>query len=135
MENAFFKLNDIYNQSFIVTNEIYNHFQLCSGDFNPLHTDDCFAKEKGFEGRVMHGNILNAFISLFVGEKLPTKDVIIHSQEIVFKNPVYMNEVLCFEATVSGIFESVHAVEFKYKFIKSDGKVAAKGLFQIGLLQ
>ncbi len=130
-----FNINDIYVQQFIVTPEVYHHFQMCSGDYNPLHTDAAFAKDKGFADRVMYGNILNAFISCFVGEKLPTKDVIIHSQEIAFKNPIYMNDVLDFEAKVSGVFESVHAVEFKYKFIKADGKVAAKGLIQIGLLQ
>ena len=104
-------------------------------DYNPLHTDEDFAKKKGFQDRVMYGNILNAFISYFVGEKLPIKNVIIHSQQIAYKNPVYLNEVLDFEAIVSGVFESVDAFEFKYKFIKSDGKIAAKGLLQIGLLQ
>jgi len=130
-----FILNDSYSQQFIITQEVYHHFQMCSGDYNPLHTDAAFAKEKGFPERVMYGNILNVFISCFIGEKLPTKNVIIHSQEIAFKNPIFMNEVLDFKATVSGIFESVHAVEFKYKFIKSNGKIAAKGLIQIGLLK
>ncbi len=83
----------------------------------------------------MYGNILNAFISYFIGECLPTKDVIIHSQEIVYKNPVFLNEKLNFEARVSGIYEAVNAIEFKYKFIKPDEKIAAKGLIQIGLLQ
>lgn len=130
-----FNLNDIHKHQFIVTEEVYTHFQLCSGDYNPLHTSESFAKSKGFKDKVMHGNILNAFISCFVGEKLPTKDVIIHSQEISFKNPVYTNEVLNFEAIVSGVFESVNAIEFKYKFFKQDGKIAAKGLLQIGILQ
>jgi len=129
-----FNLNDIYTHQFIITEEVYNYFQLCSADYNPLHTNESFAKSKGFQERVMYGNILNAFVSCFVGEKLPTKDVIIHSQEIAFKNPVYMNEVLKFEAIVSGVYESVNAIEFKYKFIKPDGKIAAKGLLQIGIL-
>jgi len=130
-----FNLNDFYTHQFIVTEEVFAHFQLCSGDYNPLHTNDSFSKSKGFKERVMYGNILNAFISYFVGEKLPTKNVVIHSQEIEYKNPVYMNEVLMFEAVVLGVYESVNAIEFKYKFIKPDGKFAAKGLFQIGILQ
>lgn len=111
------------------------YFQKCSNDRNPLHIDEEFAISHGFSGRVMYGNILNAFLSYFIGECLPIKNVIIHSQEIVFKNPVYMNEVLEFEAFVAEIYEAVNVIKFKYKFIKPDGKIAAKGLIQIGLMK
>lgn len=46
-----------------------------------------------------------------------------------------MNEVLDFDAHVSSIYESVDAIEFKYRFTKSGGKIAAKGTIQIGLLK
>lgn len=130
-----FNLNEKFKHQFMVTQDIYEHFQMCSNDLNPLHTDEEFARSKGFSEKVMYGNILNAFISYFIGECLPTKDVIIHSQDIAFKNPVFMNEKLDFEAFVSGVYEAVNAIEFKYKFIKPDGKTAAKGLIQIGLLK
>lgn len=130
-----FQLNEKFKHQFSVTQDIYHHFQMCSNDRNPLHTDEEFARAKGFTEKVMYGNILNAFLSYFIGECLPTKDVIIHSQDIAFKNPVFMNEKLDFEAFVSGIYEAVNAIEFKYKFIKPDGKTAAKGLIQIGLLK
>ena len=83
----------------------------------------------------MHGNILNGFLSYFIGEMLPIKDVIIHSQKIDFKNPVYLNDQLQFQAKVSGIFESVKAVEFKFNFMNSDSKIVSKGTIQIGLLK
>jgi len=84
-----FKITDNYYHQFIITQEVYQQFQLCSNDRNPLHTNEDFAKSKGFTDKVMYGNILNAFVSFFIGECLPTKNVIIHSQEIAFKNPVY----------------------------------------------
>ena len=130
-----FLINHCYKQRYTVTPEVYSHFQMCSKDLNPLHTDEEFARKKGFPEKVMYGNILNAFISHFIGECLPTKDVIIHSQSIVFKNPVFMYENLDFEAVVSGLFEAVNAIEFKYKFIKPNGKIAAKGLIQIGVIK
>ncbi len=129
-----FRPGDAYQHPFAVTQEVYDHFQRCSQDRNPLHTDEAFAREKGFPEKVMYGNILNAFLSYFIGECLPTKDVIIHSQQIAFKNPVFLNETLDFEATVSGVYEAVNAVEFKYKFTKPDKTIAAKGVIQIGVL-
>lgn len=121
-------------QIFHVTDEVYRAFQDCSNDRNPLHTEENFAIARGFRGIVMYGNILNVFVSYFVGECLPIKNVVIHSQEIQYKNPVYMDDVLTFDATVDGVYESVNTMEFKFKFANKEGQVVAKGKVQIGVL-
>ncbi len=77
-----------------VTPDVYFGFQRCSGDFNPLHTDAAFAEKEGFAECVMYGNILNAFISHFVGMLLPIRDVMIQSQDICFNKPVFLNDVI-----------------------------------------
>ncbi|MFQ3676007.1 MAG: hypothetical protein SNJ64_05645 [Endomicrobiia bacterium] len=128
-----FYLNQTFTQKFLLNEQVYKNFILCSNDNHPLHTNILFAREKGFEDIIMHGNILNVFLSYFIGECLPTKHLIINSQDIFYKNPIYLNEELVLEAVVSGIFESVRVVEFKYKFLKTDSKLAAKGSFQISL--
>ena len=130
-----FKSGDTFDESFIVSDEIYNTFIQLFKDQNPLHTNDQFAKEKGFKKRVMHGNILNGFLSYFIGECLPSKNVIIHSQEIQFKNPVYLNDELKFNAVVTGVHDSVNAVEFKFEFKNTEAKTVAKGKIQIGVLK
>jgi 3-hydroxybutyryl-CoA dehydratase len=130
-----FKLEDTFDKPFIVSSEIYSGFIKLFNDENPLHTDEQFAKTKGFKGRVMHGNILQGFISYFIGECLPVKNVIIHSQEIEFKNAVYLNDELQFKAVITGIYESVNAVEFKYCFKNTASNIVAKGKIQIGLLK
>ena len=130
-----FKAGDIYNQTFTVTNERYSGFIEIFEDKNPLHTNNEFAIGFGFKGKVMHGNILNGFLSYFIGECLPTKDVIIHSQEIQFKNPVYLNDELQFKATILDVYESVNKVEFKFEFRNVEAKVVAKGKIQIGILK
>ena len=100
-------------------------------DKNPLHTNKDFAHAKGFKDTVMHGNILGGFLSYFIGECLPSKNVIIHRQEIKYMNPVYLNDTLDLKAEVSDVFDSVGAVEFKFQFEKGNLKIA-KGNFQIG---
>lgn len=99
-------------RSFIVSPAVYTAFQQCSGDYNPLYTDEEFVKGKGFPERVMYGNILNAFVFTLIGECLPTKNVIIHSQDIQYKKPVYLNDALLAELSVEGVHESVLA-DFK----------------------
>ena len=131
-----FEKGQVYTTDFKVTEDVYRSFQSCSRDMNPLHTNETFAQEKGFVSVVMYGNILNAFLSYFIGETLPIDNVIIHSQEISFKKPVYLNNEIHLEAIVDEIFESVNAVIFKYKFLnKENSVVVAKGKIQIGILQ
>ena len=130
-----FKADDSFDVSFTVSNEVYNGFVQLFEDRNPLHTDEAFAISKGFEQKVMHGNILNGFVSYFIGECLPVKNVIIHSQEIQFINAVYMDEQLQFKAVVTGTYQAGKTVEFKFTFKNSLLKTVAKGKIQIGILQ
>ena len=129
------KIEHIYQ----VSPEVYHAFQSCSGDFNPLHTDVAFAQSKGFANCVMYGNILNAFISHFVGMLLPTSEVMIQSQDISFHKPVFLNDQISLEATVDTVSEAVGIIEYKLKFRRiSDGvkpELVAKGHVQIGLLK
>ena len=128
------KLGDKFRENFVVTDNVYNVFIKIFQDKNPLHIDDKFAIMKGFKGKVMHGNILNGFLSYFIGECLPTKDVIIHSQEIQFKNPVYLEDKLDLITEVIGVYKSVNTIEFKFSFKNKELKTVAKGKFQIGLI-
>lgn len=125
----------VYTQTFHVTQEVYDSFQVCSQDRNPLHTNDAFARSKGFSDRVMYGNILNAFVSFFIGECLEIKDVMIQSQSINFKKPVFMNDTLVFNAKVDGVYDSVNTVEFKFAFSKREnGVTVANGKVSISVL-
>ena len=125
------------SHTYKVTPEVYEHFQLCSGDMNPLHTDEAFAREKGFEGCVMYGNIINAFISHFVGMLLPTPHVMIQSQDISFHKPVFLNDDIMLEASIDTVSEAVNIINYKlkvYKTIATGRQLVAKGHVQIGLL-
>jgi 3-hydroxybutyryl-CoA dehydratase len=102
---------DKYTEPFIVSKEIYSGFIQVFKDKNPLHTDALFAQTRGFDAEVMHGNILNGFLSYFVGECLPTKDVIIQIQTIKYALPVYLNDTLLLYAEVVDVFESVNTIE------------------------
>jgi acyl dehydratase len=119
---------------FLVSDSVYQGFLQTFKDHNPLHTQADFARVHGFKGEVMHGNILNGFLSYFIGEGLPTKEVIIHSQNIQFKLPVYLNDHLKFYSRIEEVYESVHAFLFKFYFENGEGKKVAKGEIQIGIL-
>ena len=124
-----------FKHSFTVTSAVYKGFMDTFNDYNPLHTDTEFAMSKGFKGAVMHGNILNGFLSYFIGECLPDKNVIIYEQSIKYSLPVYLGNQLEFNGEITRFFESVNTFEFKFDFKNSEGKKVAKGTIQIGLLK
>jgi 3-hydroxybutyryl-CoA dehydratase len=125
---------DTFEHEFLIDEKIYNGFISLFNDHNPLHTDTAFAKNKGFSDVVMHGNILGGFLSYFIGECLPDKNVIIHTQEIKYYNPVYLNHPLYFTANISDIVDSVKVVMFGFLFKNQHGLIIAKGKIQIGLI-
>src|ERR1700739_847908 len=127
------KKGDKYIQQFKVTEEVYKGFLNVFKDKNPMHTDEQFAKSKGFKSVVMHGNILNGFFSYFIGECLPEKNVMIYSQSIDFKKPVFLNDSLIFRANIEDVFESVKTAEIKFDFQNSEGIKVAKGNIMIGV--
>ena len=124
-----------FDLGFRVTDDVYSGFLNTFKDQNPLHTDDGFATAAGFRERVMHGNILNGFVSYFIRECLPIKNVIIQAQSIKFAVPVYLNEELKFHAEIVDFFESVQTYEIKFFFQNQEGMKVAKGNIQIGLLK
>jgi len=130
-----FQEGKIYEHTFTLTQEVYDSFQRCSQDRNPLHTDKTFAQSKGYPERVMYGNILNAFISYFIGECLETKNVLIQSQSINFRKPVFLFDMLTFTAEIHGVYESVNTVEFKFIFAnRQDGVMIANGKISISVI-
>ena len=72
-----------------------------TGDFNPVHVNEEYAKNTMFNGRIAHGMLTLGFISSVLGTKLPGPGSIYVSQDIKFKAPVTIND------TVTAICEVV----------------------------
>lgn len=136
-------LNELIEQTqhiecvYHVSEDVYNAFQKVSGDMNPLHTDASFAESKGYSQCVMYGNILNCFVSHFVGMGLPTPDVMIQTQDIQYHKPVFLNDEIKLCAEVEDYSEAVRIINYKLKFYRTNAdkpQLVAKGHVQIGLI-
>jgi len=123
-----------FTRQFVVSQSVYDGFIHTFNDRNPYHVSDEAARANGFTGKIMHGNILNGFLSYFVGECLPIKTVVIQSQEIKFHKPVYLNDTVTLNAEVSDFHESVRTAEISFQFLNQDDIKVARGKIFIGLL-
>ena len=126
-------IGDRFTQHFEVSGGIHEGFIALFGDRHPLHIDGRYAVARGFRSEVMHGNILNGFLSYFVGECWPDREVMILAQEIKFQRPVYLDDQLTLEVEVTDVHESVNVVELICKFRnESDGKTVASARSSLG---
>jgi 3-hydroxybutyryl-CoA dehydratase len=71
-----------------------------SGDVNPVHLDQEFAKQTMFKGRIAHGMLTASFISTVLGTKLPGPGCIYVSQSLKFKAPVRIGQTVTARVTV-----------------------------------
>src|SRR5512134_2439370 len=83
-----------------------------SGDTNPVHLNDDFAKESMFKGRIAHGMLGAAFISAVFGTKLPGPGCIYVSQTLKFKAPVRVGDTMIARVTVRKLIPNKKFVEF-----------------------
>jgi len=76
-----------------------------SGDTNPLHLSEDFAKNTLLEGRVAHGMLTASYISTVIGTKLPGPGCLYVSQSLRFKGPVRAGDTVAARVTITGFIE------------------------------
>jgi 3-hydroxybutyryl-CoA dehydratase len=73
---------------FQITDASVRAFAEVSGDHNPLHLDEDYARKTVFRGRVAHGMLIGSHISAMLGDDLPGPGAIYLSQTLEFEHPV-----------------------------------------------
>jgi len=87
-------------RDYVITDEVYDNFLAAFHDHSPIHVDEGYAKKLGFQGRVMHGTILNGFISHFVGMYFPGRLSLLMAVDARFSNPSYLGDTIRIDIVV-----------------------------------
>jgi phosphate acetyltransferase len=69
-------------------------FSKASGDFNPTHVDDEFARSKGAEGVTAHSLWSTSLVSSLLGNVLPGPGTIYQKQDMAFQRPVVIGDTV-----------------------------------------
>ena len=95
-----------------ITDDDIVRFAEVTGDTNPLHLDDDFARESIFGGRIAHGMLTASLFSAILGTRMPGPGCIYMSQSIRFRAPVRPGELAVATVTVKRIDGKKQRVEF-----------------------
>ena len=113
-----------FRKRYVISEDVYRRFLDLFGDASPLHVDDQVALSCGFSARLMHGAILNGFISDFVGMNFPGRRTLELGVDIHFIKPAYLNDVLELEAVVKERLESRQVAVLQFAFRRESAIVA-----------
>jgi len=120
-----------HNFEVSIDEELTKKFANISGDFNPLHMNEKYAKETKFEKRVVHGMLLASFFSKLIGMYLPGKNALYFSQNLNFVKPCFIGDKITVEGEIIDKSEATRIIKLKTSIKNQEGKALVEGTSQV----
>jgi len=98
-----------------------------TGDFNPVHVNEEYAKQSLFKGRIAHGFLCASLISTVFGTELPGPGTIYLSQQMDFKAPVRMGDTVTATVEVLEKKDEKKIIKFKTSVSNQEGTIVIDG--------
>ena len=125
------KVGDSASLARTLTPEDVKLFAVMSGDVNPAHVDEEYARSDMFHKIVAHGMWGGALISTLLGTKLPGPGAIYLGQTLKFLKPVALGDTITVAATVAGKDPERRRVTLDCRCTNQKGEVVISGSAQV----
>ena len=110
--------------------DVYNYAGV-SGDFNPAHMNEEYAKNTAFKTRIAHGMLSAGFISAVLGTKLPGPGTIYLNQDLKFTKPVHFGDTITATISVEELIKEKNRAILKTVCTNQDGDVVVEGTAKV----
>ena len=104
-----------------------------SGDFNPMHVNEEFAKLTPFGRRIAHGGLPQCLIAPVLGMKLPGLGTIAVEIKTRFRAPTFFGDTITASAEVVEKMEETRRVKLKLTWVNQRGETVATGEAEVVL--
>ena len=129
------KIGDTFSKSREVTDALIRAFAEVSGDYNPIHLDEEFAKNTRFGKRIAHGMLGGAFLSGVLGYEFSVRKIVYMSQTMRFVKPVFIGDTITTTAKVLHIREDKPVVTVETICQNQSGETVIEGEAVLMLLE
>jgi acyl dehydratase len=106
-------------------------FAAMSGDVNPAHVDQEFAKSDMFHKIIAHGMWGGALISTVLGTELPGPGTIYVSQSLQFRRPIGLGDTVTVKVRVISKDDAKRRVTFDCTVTNQDNQTVISGTAQV----
>ncbi len=113
-----------------LTVDVLQGFAKVTGDNNPVHLVDDYAKSTIFKQKIGHGLWSASLISAVLGTKLPGPGTIYIEQSLQFLKPVFVSDVVTAKLEVIEKLEGARVV-FDCNVINQKGEIVLKGIAKV----
>lgn len=110
----------------ISESDVYLFAEL-TGDNNPAHLNEVYAKKSIFKERIVHGMLTASLISAVLGTVLPGSGTIYLSQEVKFLKPVKIGDTIKAEVKVIHIDNEKNIVKLETNCINQNEEKVLSG--------
>ena len=121
------KIGDTAEFSKTVSESDIYQFAGITGDFNPAHMNEEYAKKTFFKSRIAHGMLSAGFISTAIGTKLPGIGSIYIKQTLSFLAPVRIGDTITARVEVIEIIDGKNRVRLKTVCVNQEGTQVLDG--------
>jgi 3-hydroxybutyryl-CoA dehydratase len=98
-----------------------------TGDFNPAHINEEYARKTFFKTRIAHGMLAAGFISAVMANHLPGPGTIYVKQELNFLAPVRIGDTVMAKVEVMEIFLDENRLRLRTTCTNQDGTIVLDG--------
>jgi len=98
-----------------------------TGDFNPAHVNENYAKNTFFKTRIAHGMLTAGFISAIIANQLPGPGTIYLKQELSFLAPVHIGDTITARVEILELNAEKNRVRLKTTCSNQDGVTVLEG--------
>jgi 3-hydroxybutyryl-CoA dehydratase len=98
-----------------------------TGDLNPAHINEEYAKKTFFKTRIAHGMLLAGLISGVLGNKLPGPGTVYIRQELNFLAPVRMGDTITASVEIIEIMAEAKRIRAKTTCVNQEGTLVLDG--------
>jgi 3-hydroxybutyryl-CoA dehydratase len=119
---------------YTLTRSVYEHFLAAFDDRSPVHVDEAYARARGFDDVVVHGAILNGFVSHFVGMRFPGRRALLLSADMRYANPSFIGDEITLIARVTQKVDVQRVIVLTVRLLNTTrGTTAATGRVQVSV--
>lgn len=122
-----FKPGDTASLSRTISDDDIRAFANATGDHNPLHLDEEFAKQTRFGKRIAHGMLSASLISAVIANDLPGQGSIYLGQTLQFVAPVFPGDTVTTRITVTSIREDKPIIKLETICTNQRDEVVIRG--------
>ena len=125
------KVGNSVSLSRTLTKDDIELFAVMSGDVNPVHVDEAFARDDMFHKIIAHGMWGATLISTLLGTELPGPGTIYRSQTLRFRHPIAIGDTVVVSIAVREKSDPKRNVILDCRVVNQAGKVVMDGVADV----